>query len=233
MPSTPRTILLTGCSRGLGAALTRYFLDAGHTLLGCARSAERIDALRSEHRHLESTRCRFDAVDVADDAAVQHWAGEVLSSHPAPDLLINNAGVINRLAPLWEVSAAEFRQVLAVNVEGAANLIRHFVPAMAERGSGVIVNLSSGWGRSTSPDVGPYCTSKWAVEGMTQALSQELPSGLAAVALNPGVIDTDMLQSCFGSSASSYPTPEIWVKKAGPMILSLDAKDNGRALSVG
>lgn len=56
----------------------------------------------------------------------------------------------------------------------------------------------------------PYCASKWAVEGLTRSVAKELPPGIAVVALNPGVINTEMLQSCFGSSASTYPTPESW-----------------------
>jgi NAD(P)-dependent dehydrogenase (short-subunit alcohol dehydrogenase family) len=68
----------------------------------------------------------------------------------------------------------------------------------------VIVNLSSGWGRSVSPEVAPYCATKWAIEGLTQAFAKELPEGLAAVALNPGVIDTDMLRLAFGDDSERY-----------------------------
>jgi NAD(P)-dependent dehydrogenase (short-subunit alcohol dehydrogenase family) len=103
---------------------------------------------------------------------------------------------------------------------------------MIARGSGTIVTLSSGWGRSTSPDVAPYCASKFAVEGLTQALAQELPSGLAAVALNPGIIDTDMLRQCWSDEAGGYAKPADWAKIAGPYLLQLGAKDNGRSLTV-
>jgi NAD(P)-dependent dehydrogenase (short-subunit alcohol dehydrogenase family) len=96
----------------------------------------------------------------------------------------------------------------------------------------VIVNLSSGWGRSTDAEVAPYCASKWAIEGLTQSLAQELPSGMAAVPLNPGIINTEMLQSTFGSSASHYPSPEEWAKIAVPFLLEIGAKDNGRQLTV-
>src|SRR5690606_12140899 len=147
----------------------------------------------------------FYSVDVASDEAVQSWASLCLSTHGAPDLLINNAGVINPNAPLWEVSARDFANVMDVNVKGTANVIRHFLPAMVKRKSGVVVNFSSGWGRSTDAEVAPYCASKWAIEGLTQALAQELPSGMAAVPLNPGIINTEMLQSAFGGSANSYP----------------------------
>mgnify|MGYP003338723052 CR=1 FL=1 len=75
-----------------------------------------------------------------------------MTSHRAPDLLLNNAAIINRNAPLWTLSAAEFAAVVDVNIKGVANVLRHFVPAMLPRRSGVIVNLSSGWGRSTAAE---------------------------------------------------------------------------------
>jgi NAD(P)-dependent dehydrogenase (short-subunit alcohol dehydrogenase family) len=103
---------------------------------------------------------------------------------------------------------------------------------MVARKRGVIVNFSSGWGRSTSPKVAPYCATKWAIEGLTQALAQELPKGMAAVPLNPGIINTDMLQSCFGKSAHSYPSPADWSRTAVPFLLNLAAADNGESLSV-
>ena len=103
---------------------------------------------------------------------------------------------------------------------------------MIKRGNGVIVNFSSGWGRSTSAEVAPYCATKFAIEGLTQALAQELPAGLAAIPLNPGVIDTDMLRSCFGGSASSYPSPQQWAKRAVPFLLKLSPRENGQPLTV-
>ena len=150
----------------------------------------------------------------------------------APDLLLNNAALINRNAPLWKVPVQEFSDVIDVNIKGVANVIRHFVPAMIARRSGVIVNFSSGWGRSTDAEVAPYCATKWAIEGLTQALAQELSPGLAAVPLNPGIINTAMLQSCFAGGASNYPTAEEWAKTAVPFLLKLDASNNGEQLTV-
>jgi NAD(P)-dependent dehydrogenase (short-subunit alcohol dehydrogenase family) len=103
---------------------------------------------------------------------------------------------------------------------------------MIARGKGVIINLSSGWGRSTSPHVAPYCASKFAVEGLTQALAQELPPGLAAIPLNPGIIDTDMLRQSWGGDASQYPTAKAWAERAVPFLLNFGRKENGRSLSV-
>src|SRR5204863_10161830 len=169
----------------------------------------------------------FAVVDVTDAATVAHWAEGVLERHGAPDLLLNNAAVMNDPAPLWRVPAEAFDRLIDVNVKGVANVIRCFVPAMVERGRGVVVNFTSGWGRSTSPEVAPYCASKWAIEGLTRALAQELPPGMAAVALNPGVINTAMLRSCFGKEAEAYPQARDWARKAVPFILQLSANDNG------
>ena len=224
---TPLKILITGATRGLGRAMAHGLAALGHTVLGCGRQAATVEAMRKELPSHE-----FAVVDVADDAAVQAWAKEVLARHGAPDLLLNNAAVINDTKPLWEVSAEEFNRLIDVNVKGVASTVRAFVPAMIARGSGVIVNFSSGWGRSTSPEVAPYCASKYAVEGMTLALAKELPRGLAAVPLNPGIIDTDMLRSAWGESAGSYPAATKWAEKAVPFLLGLGPRHNGQQLSV-
>ena len=222
-----KTIVITGVTRGLGRAMADEFIRLGHTVLGCGRSEREIETLRKRY----SDPHDFDVVDVANHENVKPWAKRLLKSHRAPDLLINNAAIINRNAPLWEVSAGDFSRIIDINIKGVANTIRHFVPAMIDAGSGVIVNCSSGWGRSTDAEVAPYCATKWAIEGLTQALAQELPSGMAAVPLNPGIINTEMLQSCFGASAGSYIAPAQWAQKAVPFLLQIGPKDNGRPLT--
>ncbi|HVU25591.1 MAG TPA: SDR family oxidoreductase [Opitutus sp.] len=221
-------IVITGATRGLGRALAEEFIRGGHTVLGCGRGGEAIFDLRMTYQAPHD----FSVVDVALDNKVAIWAMGILENDTPPDLLINNAGLMNRLAPLWEIEDREFTKVVDVNVRGVANVIRHFVPAMVARKQGVIVNLSSGWGRSTSPEVAPYCATKFAIEGLTQALAQELPDGMAAVALNPGVIDTDMLRSCWGEGAGGYQKADAWVKVAAPFLLQLGPKDNGQSLTV-
>ena len=223
-----KLIVITGVSRGLGLALTEKFIELGHTVLGCARSSEAVEKLNQKY----SSPHNFTCLDVANDDRVKAWATEMLANYSPPDLLINNAGVTNHLAPLWNVSNEEFSQVIDVNIKGTANVIRHFVPAMIARKSGIIVNLSSGWGRSTSPEVAPYCASKWAIEGLTRSLARELPGGMAAVPLNPGIIHTDMLEISFGEDAASYTSVKAWVQKAVPFLLKLKPSDNGKPLTV-
>lgn len=228
MPSAPRTILLTGATRGLGRALVPGFVARGHTVVGCGRNTDDVAILSSAHPAPHA----FAAVDVADDAAVARWAEAVLASHGPPDLVINNAAKMNHPAPLWEVPAAEFDAMLQVNLGGVANVIRHFVPAMVARGQGVVVNLSSGWGRVTAPEVAPYCATKWGIEGLSRALASELPPGMAAVPLNPGIINTDMLQRCWADEANAFPSADQWARAAAEYILSIGPEHNGKPLAV-
>ena len=184
----------------------------------------------------------FAAVDVSDAEVVGKWVRQTEDRFGAPHLLLNNAAAIARNAPVWELAESEVEKVLRVNVNGTINVLRHFVPGMIARSArepsvpGVIVNFSSGWGRSTSPDVGIYCASKWAIEGLTRSLAQDLAhTSIRAYALNPGIIDTEMLRECFGDSAGGYPSPKEWVKQAGPYLLSLvqgGTRPNSVAISV-
>ncbi|MBV8228660.1 MAG: SDR family oxidoreductase [Planctomycetaceae bacterium] len=229
MAETSRqVIVITGVTRGLGRALAEGFAGLRHAVIGCGRSAAEIERLRRDLGAPED----IAVVDVTREDEVAAWAARTLARHGAPDLLLNNAAAINRNAPLWEVSADEFDRVIDVNLKGVANVIRHFLPAMLARQSGVVVNLSSYWGRSTSPEVAPYCATKWAIEGLTRALAQELPPGLAAVPVNPGIVDTEMLRSTFGDKARHYLGPQEWAKAAVPFLLKLGPKDNGKPLTV-
>ena len=178
--STPRIVVMTGVTRGLGRAMLEL-VAAGCTVAGCGRNTGHIETLRREY----PTPHRFASVDVSDDVQVSNWAVHMLNTVGVPDLLINNAALVNSNAPLWEIQASEFEGLTSVNINGVANVIRHFVPAMVKINHGVIVNFSSGWGRSTSAGVAPYCATKWAIEGLTKALAQELPQGMAAVPPEP------------------------------------------------
>jgi NAD(P)-dependent dehydrogenase (short-subunit alcohol dehydrogenase family) len=208
--------------------LSAGLIESGQTVLGCGRSERELAELSKKFRKPND----FDTVDVSVDQQVSQWAERLLAVNGPPDLLINNAAAINANRRLWLVPRDEADQVIDVNVKGMVNVLRHFLPAMVKRKSGVIVNISSGWGRSVAPDLALYCASKWAVEGLTRALAAELPKGMAAVPLNPGIIDTAMLRSCFGKDAANYPGPEEWSRRAVPFLLSLGPTNNGRPATV-
>ena len=223
-----KLVLITGVSQGLGRAMAEKFIAEGCTVIGCARNQTVIEELNQTYGNPH----HFTVVDVSEEEQVKPWRDRILSEYNPPELLINNAALINQSTEFWNVPTAEFDQIIDVNIKGVANVMRQFLPAMMAKKQGIIVNFSSGWGRSTSPRVAPYCTTKWAIEGLTRALAQELPSGMAAVPLNPGIIHTEMLETCFGSSAASFTPIDTWVKKAVPFLLKIKPNQNGQPLTV-
>lgn len=224
-----KIILITGVSRGLGRAMAEQFIQLGHTVMGCARNQKIVEELNQNF----SKPHNFMAVDVTDDLGINTWSQRILSEYEPPDLLINSAAVPHPRIPLWEISTEEFDRVIDVNIKGVANIIRHFVPAMVAQKRGVIVNFSAGWGRYTAANAAPYCASKWAIEGLTGALAQELPSGMAAVSLWPGTIHTDTLEYIYGAEkAAGYISPQTWAQIAVPFLLQIGASDNGKPLSI-
>jgi len=218
-----KLVCISGCSRGLGYAMALEFAKRGWRVAGGARDLHGLSDLEKQL----TTPSLIRSLDVTQPYHVGSFAQEVKEALGVPDLLVNNAGLINQNAPLTQVSASEFASVLAVNLGGVHNMIRSFVPMMEDKGHGIIVNFSSYWGQSTAPEVGPYCATKWGVEGLTRSLAQELPKGMAAIAFNPGVINTDMLQSTFGQQALSYPNPNDWAVEAVNRLENLSVGDNG------
>lgn len=233
-----KLVVITGVTKGIGLALAGEFIRSGWRVSGCGRSVKTVQDLINKYgaEHL------FSVVDIKDDASVSQWAKEVASKMGTPSILINNAGLINHPKVLWEVPADDFADILDTNVLGTVNVLRHFIPLMIQEGQGIIVNLSSGWGISgkaifspTSEGWGnfaPYCASKFAIEGLTQSLSQELPPGIIAVTLAPGTSDTDMLCKALPEAAGQYPTADERAKRIVPYILKIQPADSGKHLSL-
>jgi len=223
-----RHIVITGATNGIGRALALEWAQTGHRITCCGRNSTQISNLKTELGDSVFAK----VVDVTDANSVTEWASESVAKWGAPDLLINNAAVINENAPLVDVPKEMFDLVIDVNVKGVANVLRAFLPSMIQLNKGVVINISSGWGRGTSPEVAPYCASKFAIEGLTKALAQELPSGMAAIPLSPNTVNTSMLQSCFGQEGARHsPGPEAWAKAVAPWILKLGPNHNGQSLS--
>ena len=225
---TEELIVVTGATKGLGLGMTRWFASHGHKVIGCGRTVISVEQLNEQF-----PTGTFAVVDITQEAQVKKWSQEMLAQYGAPSFLINNAGVINYPAKLWEVPPEQFEEVIDVNIKGTANVIRHFVPEMVERKRGVIVNFSSRWGRTVSTHRGPYCASKWAIEGMSRVLALELPKPMVCVPLNPGVINTSMVQmSCGGEEASTHETAEAWAERACPYILKIGSAQNGSSSTI-
>ena len=222
-----KTVVISGSTSGLGKEMCIEFAKRGWLVAGLGKTKAKVD----EMTRIMGEKHQIKECDVTCNESVKSFSEKIIKKLGVPELLINNAAVMNAPKPLWEVPREEFDYLTHVNINGVANMIRHFLPSMVEKRQGIIINLSSGWGRSTSPDVAPYCATKWAIEGLSGALAQELPKGMGCIALNPGVIDTDMLRKCWGKGAELYQKPRDWAKLAVPFIENLSYQDNGKQMS--
>jgi NAD(P)-dependent dehydrogenase (short-subunit alcohol dehydrogenase family) len=223
-----KTVVITGCTRGLGRAMIPLFAEAGWQIAGCGRNEGQIADLGSKWPEPQF----FARCDVSRENEVEAFCGQILEKFGAPDLVLNNAAIINANAPMWETSAEDFSRIIDINIKGTASMMRHLLPAMLKRGGGVIVNFSSGWGRCTAADVAPYCATKYAIEGLSMATAQDTRGKVAVIPMNPGIIDTEMLRSTFGDGAGDFPDAESWARRAVPFFMRLGPKDNGRPMTV-
>ena len=205
-----RRVLLTGASRGIGAALLGALEEKGCDVHAVARTPG----------------ARVRGVDVSDPEQVRALRDAI----GGVDVLINNAGVIHSPAPLTEIPLDEWERLFGVNVFGMVAMLQAFVPVMEERGSGYAINLSSTWGRHAAALQSPYCATKFAVEALSQALAQEVAPGVAVVSVNPGVVATDMLATCFGGEVSGATPPEECAASLVRMMERMDPSWNGRSL---
>ncbi|MDJ0976489.1 MAG: SDR family oxidoreductase [Planctomycetota bacterium] len=223
-------VLLTGGSRGIGRALAEGLLRAGARVVISGRNAETLDAVA------EALRSQGEIVgvggDVGADADAAAMVAAAAEGFGGLDLVVNNAAILTTPTPIVRTSPETWRAVLDANVVGTANVIRHALPVMEASGGGAIVNVSSTWGRSAASGVAPYCASKFAVEALTQSLAQELPAGIVTVAVNPGVINTEMLATAFQSDVSMYTSPEALVPAWLSLFEQLDASWNGRSVDL-
>ncbi|PRT11163.1 short-chain dehydrogenase [Bacillus thuringiensis] len=223
-----KSVIITGVTQGLGRAMVDRFHELGWNIYGCGRSKDKIEELKKQYSKIHD----FQVIDVSDSQQVNNWANYILNRHKAPNLIINNASIVNQNAQLWKITAQEFENVMNVNVNGVVNVIRAFVPAMVVRKEGIIINMSSSWGREGEAELAPYCASKFAIEGITKSMALELPHGMAVVALDPGgSISTPMLKSCAPQYINESPTPETWSHKAIQYILNITIDKNGDSLT--
>jgi NAD(P)-dependent dehydrogenase (short-subunit alcohol dehydrogenase family) len=221
------TVVITGVAQGLGRALAEEFIAQGHRVVGCDVAGEAIALLQQRHGSPHS----FATVDITAAAQVDRWVAAAIADSP-PDLLINNAGAMHPLGSLWEISAEMCDRTLAVNLGGTVNVLRAVLPGMVAQAQGMIVNISARWGRVGAAGAAPFCASKWAIEGLTQALAQELPAGMGAVTLSPGAVHTQALATIHGADkASTYIDPQTWAVQAVPYLLGLSPELSGQALT--
>ena len=178
--------VVTGANSGIGRATAIHLAAQGHDVYGTVRTRERAGKLEAMSAE-KGVEVRLVELDVADDDSVRDGFARILDEAGRVDVLVNNAGV-GANGVVEETTPAVYLDVFNVNVCGAVRCIRSVLPQMRERGSGSIVNVTSVAGRIAALAQQPYTTSKWAFEGMSEALAQEVaPFGIRVVIIEPGV----------------------------------------------
>jgi NAD(P)-dependent dehydrogenase (short-subunit alcohol dehydrogenase family) len=180
----PETVLITGCSSGIGRATALAFLEEDWTVYATARDEEDL-------QELAEAGCTVAELDVTDDAAVEAVVDRIVADHGTVDCLVNNAGYA-QMGPIEDVPIEEVHHQFDVNVYGPHRLTRAVLPHMREAEDGTIVNVSSLAGRLSLPGSGVYSGSKFALEAMSESLRTEVqPFGVDVVLVEPGPVLTN------------------------------------------
>ncbi len=183
-----KVIFVTGASRGFGELIVEQALAQGHSVVATARNPRTIVERFGDHPNVLAV-----ALDVTDDAQAHAAAMAAIERFGRIDVLINNAGY-GLLGAVEEATAKEIEAVYRTNVFGLLAVTRAVLPYMRRRRSGHVINFSSIGGYAAAAGFGVYCSTKFAVEGLTEALAQELqPLGIHATVVEPGAFRTDFL----------------------------------------
>ena len=195
---TDKVVVITGASRGLGAGMAQYFATRGLRLGLCARTQPTAPA---------GAQAVTAAVDVTAPQALQAFAEEVENTFGSIDLWINNAGVLDPVAPLRAIDPAAFAKVLNINVLGVVHGTQAYLQHRRRQGGGgVLINISSGAAQHAYAGWSAYCASKAAVDRLSEAVSlEEAEHGLRVYAVAPGVVDTAMQQTIRATPAENFP----------------------------
>lgn len=184
-------IVVTGTSTGIGLATAITLARGGHTIFAGMRNLDKGGELR-EAIAKEQLPITIMKLDVDSDNSVHEAFSQILKEKGCIDVLVNNAGIGGR-GYIEEVPIALFRQVMETNFFGGLRCIQAVVPSMREKRSGCIINITSVAGQFGMPPQGPYAASKWAFEGLSECLAQELsPFNVRVAIVEPGVIATPM-----------------------------------------
>jgi len=202
--------LITGGGRGIGRAIALRLAAEGAALHLCARTEKELAEV-SEKITKSGGRCNYAIVDVSQFEEVKCFVAKIRAEQGRIDVLINNAGYCAPLRPVEEVTDQEYRRTLATNVDSVFHFTRAVLPIMKAKNYGAIVTVSSGCGRRGFPGLSIYSASKFAVQGLMEAVAAELEStSIRCLLINPGAVATKMRADLFGQEeAGRHQSPGV------------------------
>lgn len=197
-----KTVLVTGASRGIGAATMAAFVQEGAYVYGLARSRDALAQAVAEAGAQGALTC-----DMGDPAAIAEAIADICAQRGGVDILINNAAVIDPIAPLGDADPDAWSALIDINVKGVFWAIQAVLPQMLARKSGTVINISSGAARNAYEGWSAYCASKAAVAMLTQSLDLEYRAkGIRAIGLSPGTVATQMQRQIKASGINPVST---------------------------
>ena len=221
-----RRVVITGAGAGIGRAIALAYLGEGARVHVCDRDADALeDLLGSTEGDVATT-----VADVSVEADVEQLFAKALDGLGGLDVLVNNAGTAGPTGPAESLDLDDWRETLAVNLDGMFLCARAAVPALRSAGGGSIVNLSSTAGLHGYPLRSPYATAKWGVIGFTRTLAMELgPAGIRVNAICPGSVTGDRIDRVIAAQAAAQGVSEKAIRQGWMRQISLrtfvDAED--------
>ena len=187
-----KLILITGASSGIGAACARRFAAEGANLVLWARRLDRLSALAAELTRAHGVTVRTDEVDVRDRTAVARAAAALLAAGPAPDVLLNNAGLASGLSLVQEGDLEDWDRMIDTNLKGVLFVTRALLPAMIARGKGHVVNIGSTAGHQVYQKGNVYNATKFAVKALTEGINLDVAgTPIRVSSVDPGFVETE------------------------------------------
>jgi NAD(P)-dependent dehydrogenase (short-subunit alcohol dehydrogenase family) len=195
--------LVTGGTRGIGAAIARELYSQGATVI--------ITGTKLNYAMLEDYQ--YICADFSDKTSLDEFVNQIQGKQI--DILVNNAG-INKISPISEISLSSFEKIQQVNVTAPFMLCQAVIEGMRDRGWGRIVNISSIWGKISKAHRASYSVSKFAIDGLTSAISAEVANeGILVNSVAPGFIDTDLTRNILGSDGMKDLALQVPAKRLG------------------
>jgi len=233
-----KTAIVTGSGRGIGRETAILLCKKGLNVVVCSRTRTEIDSTVEEIKRMTNDdRVIGIRCDVSNSFEVEHLVTSTIDRFKSIDILVNNAGIVY-IKKLIDTSEDEWDKTIDVNLKGSFLCTRTVLPFMLENKSGVIINVSSGAGKTGFPDISAYCASKFGMIGLTESVAWEVANyNVRVMAICPGEVDTKMQQSVdtdyYKKNKHNMLQPIAVAAKITEMIVKERQYHNGQCVEIG
>jgi 3-oxoacyl-[acyl-carrier protein] reductase len=239
-----KTAVVTGSGRGIGRETAILLCEKGWNVVICSRTQTEIDSTIEEIKQITKTNdaAATDRVigirfDVSNSSQVEHLINSTIDMFKSIDILVNNTGIVY-VKKLIETTEDEWDKTIDINLKSSFLCTRAALPFMIKNRSGVIINVSSGAGKTGFPDISTYCTSKFGMIGLTESVAWEVANyNIRVMAICPGEVDTQMQQNIdatyYKKNKQSMLQPKDVAGKIAEMIFKEHQYHNGQSVEIG